>query len=50
MHQWYFSDDGKSAVAEAGAVMYKAASVRWETIFGEGSILGGLGNLLDGAS
>ncbi|WP_066098599.1 TIGR00266 family protein [Xanthomonas massiliensis] len=36
-------DPGESAVAEAGALMYKDASVQMETIFGDGSRSGGSG-------
>jgi uncharacterized protein (TIGR00266 family) len=39
-------DPGESAVAEAGAMMYKDASVQMETIFGDGSSGGG-GGFLD---
>jgi len=34
-------DPGESAVAEAGAMMYKDATVQMETIFGDGSSTGG---------
>ncbi len=34
-------DPGESAVAEAGAMMYKDVSVKMETIFGDGSNAGG---------
>jgi len=41
-------DPGESAVAEAGAMMYKDISVKMETIFGDGSNAGGglVGKLL----
>lgn len=41
-------DPGESAVAEAGAMMYKDTSVQIETIFGDGSTSGGgvMGKLL----
>jgi len=41
-------DPGESAVAEAGAMMYKDVSVKMETIFGDGSNAGGglVGKLL----
>jgi uncharacterized protein (TIGR00266 family) len=39
-------DPGESAIAEAGAMMYKDASVQMETIFGDGSTSGG-GAFLD---
>lgn len=41
-------DPGESAIAEAGAMMYKDASIRMETIFGDGSNAGGglMGKLL----
>ncbi|GAB4231584.1 MAG: TIGR00266 family protein [Acidobacteriota bacterium] len=43
-------DPGESAVAEAGAMMYKDPSVQMETIFGDGSSSGGgLMNALLGA-
>jgi uncharacterized protein (TIGR00266 family) len=38
-------DPGESAIAEAGAMMYKAPSVQLETIFGDGASAGG--TLLD---
>jgi hypothetical protein len=41
-------DPGESAVAEAGAMMYKDAGVVMQTVFGEGPVLGALGGLLDG--
>ena len=34
-------DPGESAVAEAGAMMYKDASVQMETVFGDGARSGG---------
>nr|WP_028326036.1 TIGR00266 family protein [Desulfatirhabdium butyrativorans] len=39
-------DPGESAVAEAGAMMYKEASIQMETIFGDGSGSGG-GSFMD---
>lgn len=41
-------DPGESAVAEAGALMFKDSSVQMETIFGDGSQGGGglMDNLL----
>lgn len=36
-------DPGESAVAEAGALMYKDATVQMETVFGDGSRSGGTG-------
>lgn len=41
-------DPGESAIAEAGAMMYKDASIQMETIFGDGSNAGGglMGKLL----
>ena len=41
-------DPGESAIAEAGAMMYKDVSVKMETIFGDGSTAGGglMGKLL----
>lgn len=43
-------DPGESAIAEAGAMMYKDVSVRMETIFGDGSTAGsGLMDKLLGA-
>jgi len=43
-------DPGESAVAEAGALMYKDASIQMETIFGDGSsAAGGLMSTLVGA-
>lgn len=54
-------DPGESAIAEAGAMMCKSPAIQMETVFGdgsaqsqqgggheEGSILGGLGDWLDG--
>jgi uncharacterized protein (TIGR00266 family) len=38
-------DPGESAIAEAGAMMYKDVCVKMETIFGDGSAAGG--NLMD---
>ena len=40
-------DPGESAVAEAGTMMYKDASVRMETVFGDGSAASSGGGLLD---
>ncbi len=40
-------DPGESAVAEAGAMMYKDSSVRMETIFGDGSVSSGAGGFMD---
>ncbi len=40
-------DPGESAVAEAGAMMYKDSSVAMETIFGDGSSSGGGGGFMD---
>ena len=40
-------DPGESAVAEAGAMMYKENSVGMETIFGDGSASSGGGGLMD---
>ena len=40
-------DPGESAVAEAGALMFKDASVQMDTIFGDGSHSGAGGGLLD---
>ncbi len=40
-------DPGESAVAEAGAMMYKDSSVTMETIFGDGSSSGGGGGFMD---
>lgn len=44
-------DPGESAIAEAGAMMYKSSSVEMETVFGDGSSNdgGGLMNSLMGA-
>jgi len=39
-------DPGESAVAEAGAMMYKDATVHMETIFGDGSTTGGSGGFM----
>jgi len=39
-------DPGESAVAEAGAMMYKDAPVHMETIFGDGSAAGGSGGFM----
>jgi uncharacterized protein (TIGR00266 family) len=40
-------DPGESAVAEAGAMMYKDAHVDMQTIFGDGSVSSGSGGFLD---
>jgi uncharacterized protein (TIGR00266 family) len=40
-------DPGESAVAEAGAMMYKDAQVGMQTIFGDGSASSGSGGFLD---
>jgi uncharacterized protein (TIGR00266 family) len=40
-------DSGESAVAEAGAMMYKDASVQMETVFGDGSPSSGGGGFFD---
>ena len=40
-------DPGESAVAEAGAMMYKGADVVMETIFGDGSSSGSGGGFMD---
>lgn len=40
-------DPGESAVAEAGAMMYKSPSVRMETIFGDGSSGSSGGGFMD---
>lgn len=40
-------DPGESAIAEAGAMMYKDASVQLETIFGDGSAQSAGGGLMD---
>lgn len=39
-------DPGESAVAEAGALMYKEASIQMDTVFGDGSRSGG-GGMMD---
>jgi uncharacterized protein (TIGR00266 family) len=39
-------DPGESAVAEAGAMMYKDATVHMETIFGDGSTASGSGGFM----
>ena len=41
-------DPQEAAVAEAGGMMYMDDGIRMETIFGDGSILGGLGRVFDG--
>jgi uncharacterized protein (TIGR00266 family) len=40
-------DPGESALAEAGAMMYKDRSVQMETVFGDGSSSGSGGGLMD---
>jgi uncharacterized protein (TIGR00266 family) len=40
-------DPGESAVAEAGAMMYKDSSIEMETIFGDGSPSSGGGGFMD---
>lgn len=40
-------DPGESAIAEAGALMYKDAAVQMDTIFGDGSHSGQGGGLMD---
>jgi uncharacterized protein (TIGR00266 family) len=40
-------DPGESAVAEAGAMMYKVPSIQMETVFGDGSHQGQGGGFLD---
>ena len=40
-------DPGESAVAEAGAMMYKDPAVRMETVFGDGSAASNSGGFLD---
>jgi len=40
-------DPGESAVAEAGAMMYKDASVNMETVFGDGSAGSAAGGFMD---
>jgi uncharacterized protein (TIGR00266 family) len=40
-------DPGESAVAEAGALMYKDATVNMDTVFGDGSSSGQGGGLMD---
>jgi uncharacterized protein (TIGR00266 family) len=40
-------DPGESAVAEAGAMMYKDSVVQMETIFGDGSSSGMAGSIMD---
>lgn len=40
-------DPGESALAEAGAMMYKDPSVQMETIFGDGSAGSGTGGFMD---
>ncbi|MDY7036470.1 MAG: TIGR00266 family protein [Thermodesulfobacteriota bacterium] len=40
-------DPGESAVAEAGAMMYKDSSVQMATVFGDGSSSGGGGGFMD---
>lgn len=40
-------DGGESAIAEAGALMYKDAAVQMDTVFGDGSSAGAGGGLVD---
>jgi uncharacterized protein (TIGR00266 family) len=40
-------DPGESAVAEAGAMMYKDSSIVMETVFGDASGSGGVGGFMD---
>ena len=40
-------DPGESAVAEAGAMMYKDPSIQMESVFGDGSQLGANGSFMD---
>ena len=40
-------DPGESAIAEAGALMYKDASVQMDTVFGDGSHTGQGGGVMD---
>jgi uncharacterized protein (TIGR00266 family) len=40
-------DPGESAVAEAGAMMYKDTSIHMTTVFGDGSAQGGGGGFMD---
>lgn len=40
-------DPGESAVAEAGAMMYKDASIQLDTVFGDGSTSGAGGTFMD---
>jgi len=40
-------DPGESAVAEAGAMMYKETTIKMETIFGDGSAQGQTGGFMD---
>ncbi|RPI58455.1 MAG: TIGR00266 family protein, partial [Planctomycetaceae bacterium] len=40
-------DPGESAVAEAGAMMYKESTIQMQTIFGDGSASGGGGGFMD---
>ncbi len=40
-------DPGESAVAEAGAMMYKDSSIQMQTIFGDGSASGSGGGFMD---
>ena len=41
-------DPGETVIAEAGAMNYMDSGITFETKKGEGSILGGLGDLIDG--
>src|SRR4030095_13936525 len=40
-------DPGESAVAEAGALMYKDQAIQLATIFGDGSVAAGAGGFMD---
>jgi uncharacterized protein (TIGR00266 family) len=40
-------DPGESAVAEAGAMMYKDATIQMNTVFGDGSVASESGSLMD---
>ena len=40
-------DPGESAIAEAGALMYKESSVQMDAVFGDGSTSGQVGGLVD---
>jgi len=41
-------DPGESVIAEAGAMNYMEDSITFEARMGDGSVLGGLGDLLSG--